>query len=160
MNQRRPRQCQATCVLRHVLFQQLCGAKSHTQFCSRLDSVGRFSGAGFARVNAHCNLSRKKSRKVAASLPGGFLSTRCSTLCITMEVEPRIAKQYKCHSCCSCKNYRGKGMEGGNKVSLSRFFVFCLFCFLLTRRSRVREKMRLGHPIARATSYCLLPDAF
>ena len=29
-----------------------------------------------------------------------------------MEVEPRIAKQYKCHHCCSCKNYRGKGMEG------------------------------------------------
>ena len=38
-------------------------------------------------------------------------------LCITMEVEPRIAKQYKC----SCKNYRGKRMEGGQKVSLRRF---------------------------------------
>ena len=42
-------------------------------------------------------------------------------LCITMEVEPRIAKQYKCHRLGSCKNYRGKGMEGGNKVSLHRF---------------------------------------
>ena len=30
-----------------------------------------------------------------------------------MEVEPRIAKPYKCHHCCSCKNYRRKGMEGG-----------------------------------------------
>ena len=38
-----------------------------------------------------------------------------------MEVEPRIAKVYKCHHCCSCKNYRGKGMEGGKKVSLHRF---------------------------------------
>ena len=38
-----------------------------------------------------------------------------------MEGEPRIAKQYKCHHCCSCKNYRGKGMEGGKKVSLRRF---------------------------------------
>ena len=38
-----------------------------------------------------------------------------------MEVEPRIAKQYKCHHCCSCKNCRGKGMEGGKKVSLRRF---------------------------------------
>ena len=38
-----------------------------------------------------------------------------------MEVEPRIAKQYKYHHCCSCKNYRGKGMEGGKKVSLHRF---------------------------------------
>ena len=24
----------------------------------------------------------------------------------------RIAKQDKCHQCCSCKNYRGMGMEG------------------------------------------------
>ena len=62
----------------------------------------------FARVNALCNLSRKKSREVTASLPGRFLSRRCFTLRITMEVEPRIAKQYKCHQCCSCKNYRGK----------------------------------------------------
>ena len=38
-----------------------------------------------------------------------------------MEVEPRIAKQYKCQYCCSCKNYRGKGMEGGKKVSASFF---------------------------------------
>ena len=35
----------------------------------------------FARVNALCNLSRKKSREVASSLPGRFLSR-----CITMEV--------------------------------------------------------------------------
>ena len=53
------------------------------------------SVSGFARVNALCNLSRKKSREVAASLPDRFL--------------------------CRCKKYRGKGMEGGNKVSLRRF---------------------------------------
>ena len=64
-------------------------------------------------MNALCNLSRKKSREVAASLPGRFLSRRCFTLCITMEVEPRNAKRYKCHHCCSCKNYRGKGIKGG-----------------------------------------------
>ena len=75
----------------------------------------------FAWVNALCNLWRKKLREVAASLPGRFLSRRRFTLCITMEVEPRIAKQYKCQHCCSCKNYRGKGMEGGRKVSLHRF---------------------------------------
>ena len=34
------------------------------------------------------------------SLPGRFLSRRCLTLCIIMEVEPRIAKHYKCHHCC------------------------------------------------------------
>ena len=72
-------------------------------------------------MNALCNLSRKKSREVAASFPGRFLSRRCFTLCITMAVEPRIAKQYNCHNCCSCRNYRGKGMEGGKKVSLRRF---------------------------------------
>ena len=76
----------------------------------------------FARVNALCHLSRKKSREIAASLPGRFLSRRCFTLCITMEVEHRIAKQYKCHHCCSCKNYREKGTEGGKKS------VFASFC--------------------------------
>ena len=30
------------------------------------------------------------------------------TLCITMKVEPEIAKQYKCHHCYNCKNYREK----------------------------------------------------
>ena len=47
----------------------------------------------FARVNAVCNLSRKKSQEVAASLLGRFLSRRCFTLCTTMKVEHRIAKQ-------------------------------------------------------------------
>ena len=74
----------------------------------------------FARENALCNLSRKTSREVAASLLGRFLSRRCFTLRITMEVEPRIAKQYKFQYCCSCKNYRGKGTEV-EKVSLRRF---------------------------------------
>ena len=72
-------------------------------------------------MNDLCNLSHKQSREVAASLPGRFLSRRCFTLCITMEVEPGIVKQYKCHHCCTCKNYQGNGMEGGIKVSLHRF---------------------------------------
>ena len=94
----------------------------------------------FARVNALCHLSRKKSREVAASLPGRFLSRRCFTLCITMEVAPRIAKQYKCHHCCSCKNYRGKGMEGGKKV-----FAPFIFIFLSWPEDReFVEKMRFG----------------
>ena len=48
-----------------------------------------------------CNHLRKKSREVAASLLGQFLSRHCFTLCITVEVEPRIVKQYKCCHCCS-----------------------------------------------------------
>ena len=101
-------------------------------------------------MNVLCNLSRKKSREVAASLPGRFLSRRCFTLCIRMKIEPIIAKQYKCQHCCSCKNYRGKGMECGKKC-------LCVV-FRLTRRSRVRgKKIVLGHPIARETSYCFSP---
>ena len=57
-----------------------------------------------------------------SALPGRFLIRRCLTLCITVEVETRIAKQYKCQYCCSCKNDRGKGMEGEQKVSLRRFW--------------------------------------
>ena len=73
-------------------------------------------------MNARCNLSSKKSREVAASLPGRFLRRSCFTLCITMEVERRIAKQEKkkkkkkkSHYCCVCENYRGKVMENGGR---------------------------------------------
>ena len=55
-------------------------------------------------------------------------------LCITMEVEPRIAKQYKCHHCCSCKNY----WDGWWKKS-----VFVLF-FGLPEDREFLEKMRFG----------------
>ena len=50
-------------------------------------------------------------------LPGQFLSRRCFMLCITMEVEPRTAKQYKCCCCCVLQKYRGRVMEDGNKMS-------------------------------------------
>ena len=53
-------------------------------------------------------------------LPSQFL--RCwFTLCIMMEVEPRIAKQYKCCYCCTSQNGRGKVMDDGKKVSLHSF---------------------------------------
>ena len=95
----------------------------------------------------------QKLREVALSLPGRFLCRRCFTLCVTMEVEPRIAKRYKCHHCCSCKNYQGKGMEGGKKVSLLHFLAD-------QKITSSWKKCILGHPIARATSYCFLPDTF
>ena len=104
----------------------------------------------FARVNALCNLSRRKSREVAASLPGQFLSRRCFTLCVTIEVGPRIAMQYKCQHCCSCKNYRGKGMEGGEKSVFASFF-------WLTRRPRFLGKMRFG--ASYSTNNKLLPES-
>ena len=44
------------------------------------------------------------------------------TLCITMKVEPGIAKQYKCHHCDSCKNYRERGCRVGEKIVFALFF--------------------------------------
>ena len=38
-----------------------------------------------------------------------------------MEDEPRIARQFKFHYCCVCKNFRGKVVEDGRKVSSNRF---------------------------------------
>ena len=61
-------------------------------------------------------------------------------LCITMEAEPRIAKQYKCHHCCSSKNYRGKEMEGGKKVSLRRFLADLKIAS--SRRKKKKEKKK------------------
>ena len=111
-------------------------------------SIGRFSEAGSQEWLPFV-IFRKKSREVAASLPGRFLARRCFSLCITMKVEPRIAKQYKGHHCCSWKKYRGKGMEGGK----SRFWAG-------QKIASSWKKCVLGRPIARATSYCLLLDKF
>ena len=47
----------------------------------------------------------------------------------------------------------GNGMDGGKKVSLRRFFAD-------EKIVSSWEKCVLWHPIARATSYCLLPDTF
>ena len=91
-------------------------------FSRRLHLYWMVRWSWFARVNALCNLSCKKSQEVTVSFQGQFRSWRCFTLCITMEAEPWIAKQYKCHHCWSCKNYWGKGMEGGKKVSLPDTF--------------------------------------
>ena len=119
-----------------------------------LSSYWAVQWSWFARVNALCNLPCKKLQKVTASILGQFLSRLCFMLCIAMDVKPKTEKQYNCHHCCSCKNYWEKGMEGGKKVSLYHFF-------WLTRRSRIRGKKCVwGHPIAWATSYCLLPDTF
>ena len=71
-----------------------------------------------------------------------------------MTAGERIAKQYKCHHCCSCKKFRGKGMEGGGKASLRRRF-------LADQKIVISwKKCVLGHPIAWSASYCLLPNTF
>ena len=61
--------------------------------------------------------SRERSQRTSGPISEQAL-LHAVYIYITMEGEPRIAKQYKCQYCCSCKNYHGKGIEGGKKVSL------------------------------------------
>ena len=143
--------CVFSSCLAHLFLPSLClGHMCHCLFFCLYWAV-QWSWSVW--VNALCNLLHKKSREVAASLPGRFVSRHCFTLRITVEVEPRIAKQYKCHHCCSCKNYWGKG-DGGWKKSV--------FASVLADQKieSAWKKCVLGHPIARATTYCLLPDTF
>ena len=73
----------------------------------------------------------------------------------TMEAEPRIAKQDKCHHCCSCKKLPGKGdVWWGKKGALRRFWADQKIASSWEKENR----SVWGHPIARATRYCLLPD--
>ena len=62
-----------------------------------------------------CNLSHKKLREVTVSILGQFLSRRCFMLCITMEVEPRIVKQYKMPALWQLQKLLGKGDGGWKK---------------------------------------------
>ena len=61
---------------------------------------------------------------VGATEPDGPISrngigSHCIYIIITVEVKPRIAKQYKCHYCCFCME--GKCDRGWKKVSLHCF---------------------------------------
>ena len=95
------------------------------------------------------DLSHKKSQEVAVSLPGQFLSRRCFTLCITMQVEPRISKQY---NATIGKNSGERGWRVGKK---------CLCHFGADQKIAISwKKCVLGRPIAWAASYCFLPDTF
>ena len=49
-----------------------------------------------------------------------------------MEVERRIVKQYKCHFCRACENYKGKVMEDAKISVLASFF-------RLTRRLQIQS---------------------
>ena len=105
------------CSHDHVCLWWECVGLVCVYMCAHVSVCWAIQWSWFARVNALCNLSRKKSQ----ALPGRFWSRRCFTLCITVDFEPRITKQYKCQDCCSCKKYCGKVMEGGKKVSASFF---------------------------------------
>ena len=115
-------------------------------------TIGQFSEAGlleWMRFVIFRTRNSKSFQRISGSI---FLCRWCFMLCITVEVEPWITKQYKCQYCCQLQKLLWKGDGGWEKKCL------CVI-FLLTRRSRVRRnKCVLGHPIAWATSYCLFPD--
>ena len=108
----------------------------------------------FARVNALCNLWRKKSREVAAHFRADFW----------VGVASRCVWQWKLKLDCEAvqmaillqlQKLPWKKDGGWTKSVFASFFG-------LARRSRVSlgKKCVLGHPKARATSYCLFPDTF
>ena len=49
-----------------------------------------------------------------------------------------LTKQYKCHHCCSCKNYQGKGMDGGKKC-------LCVISLVDQKIASLWGKCVLGH---------------
>ena len=72
-------------------------------------------------MNALCNLSRKKSREVAASLPGRFLSRRCFTLCINNGSSTKNCEAIEIPPLLQLQKLPGKGMEGGEKSVFASF---------------------------------------
>ena len=104
------------CRVERCVYMAPCGAQVHTDW--PVMAIGRFNEAGLLEWMRFV-IFRARSR---STLPGRFLSRRCFTLCVTVEVEPRIAKQYKYQYCCNCKHYCGKGMEGEKKSVFASFF--------------------------------------
>ena len=108
----------------------------------------------FEWVNAICNLLRKKSREVAASLPGQFLSRRFWVVynkgswtknCEAVQMPLLLQLQ---------KKLPWKKDGGWKKKCL------CIVFLAYQKIASSWKKWVLGYPIARATSYCLLPDTF
>ena len=92
-----------------------------------------------------CNLLRKKSWEVAASLPARFLSRRCFTNCKAVQMPPLLQLQIL--------PGKGHGGWGGKRGSLR--------CFLADQKiANSWKKCVWGHRLARTSSYCLLPDTF
>ena len=109
-------------------------------------TIGHFSQAGLHEWMPFVIFRARSREKLQLPLPGRFLS-------ITVEVEPRIVKQYICHYGCVCKYYRGKVTEAGKKGVLSLFFGWPD-----DRECRRGFLFALWHSITRTTSYCLFAD--
>ena len=106
----------------------------------------------FARVNALCNLSRKKSWEVAAYFWADFWVGVASRCVQQRKLNLELQSSTNANTVAVAKITVERGWRMGKKKCL------CVI-FWLPRRSQVhRKKCILGHPIARATSYCLFPD--
>ena len=92
-------------------------------------TIGQFSETGLHEWRPFVIFCTISSERLKPPLLGWFPSRRCFMLCVTMEVELRTAKQYRCRYCCVCKNYGGEVMEDGKKCLCNIFW--------LTRRLRV-----------------------
>ena len=121
--------------------------------------IGRFCEAGLLEWMCFV-IFRTRSRERSQPIPGQFPNRYWFTLCIAVEVEPRIAKQYKCQYCCSCKNYHGKGMEGGKKVSALFFgcpedHEFVEMCFGASYRTSNKLLLISRHIMITGLKKCL-----
>ena len=113
--------------------------------------IGQLSKAGLHKWMLFRIFHTRSCERSQLPLPGRFLSRCCFTLCITMEVEPRIMKQYKCHHCCVYKNYRETMTEDEKNNNV-------WVIFQLTRRSWRCGKNDLFLFFGGASSSSLLPD--
>ena len=129
-------------AIQFIVLLSVCRRLTGTLTCIR-----QFSEAGLREWIPFVIFRARSRERSQLPFPGLFLSRRCFTLCIIMEIETRIAKHYKCHYRCVCKDYRGKLMEEGEGGGV------CIVSWL-TRRSWVRRKTEcvFWQPIARATS--------
>ena len=113
--------------------------------------IGRFSEAGLLEWMRFVIFSRKKSREVAAHFRADFWVGVASHCVWRWKLNLESRSRTNANTVAVAKIT----MERGWRVKIKCLCVV----FWLTRRSRIRRKKSvLGHPKARATSYCLFPD--
>ena len=98
--------------------------------------IGRFSEAGLHEWMPFVIFRARNRGEVAASLPGRFLSRRCFTLYITMEVNQELRSSTNATAVAVAKITVERRWRVGKK--------WLCVVFWLTRRSRVRGKNVFG----------------
>ena len=112
------------CGWQGVQIQWLTSPRNWTNYeqpVAHIRTIGQFSETGLHEWMPFIIFHTISHERLQLPLLGWFLSRRWFMLCIIVEAEPRTAKLYKCYYRCVCKNYKGKVMEDGKKVSLHHF---------------------------------------